>query len=86
LGALIYEKKIHRHTPNPYVVRPTLPANLQQEITQFVIDGFAKKYFSTHKKGLFRRKVPMEEMLQWTKVQYNTVFDERSSNFFFRGM
>ncbi|CAO3695182.1 unnamed protein product [Umbelopsis ramanniana] len=46
---------------------PTLPANLQQEITQFAIDGFAKKYFSTHKKGLFRRKVPMEEMLQWTK-------------------
>ncbi|KAI9285037.1 Rho GTPase activation protein, partial [Umbelopsis sp. AD052] len=45
----------------------TLPANLQREITQFVIDGFAKKYFSTHKKGLFRRKVPMEEMLQWTK-------------------
>ncbi|KAH8549091.1 Rho GTPase activation protein [Umbelopsis sp. PMI_123] len=46
---------------------PTLPVNLQREITQFAIDGFAKKYFSTHKKGLFRRKVPMEQMLQWTK-------------------
>ncbi|GAB5593534.1 hypothetical protein Unana1_08434 [Umbelopsis nana] len=48
-------------------IPPALPANLQREITQFAIDGFAKKYFSTHKKGLFRRKVPMEEMLQWTK-------------------
>lgn len=28
----------------------------------------------------------MEEMLQWTKVQYNTIFDQRSSNLFFSGM
>lgn len=49
--------------------RPTLPAGLQQEINKFAIDGFAKKYFATHKKGLFRRKVPMNEMLKWTKVK-----------------
>ncbi|CDS12396.1 hypothetical protein LRAMOSA04590 [Lichtheimia ramosa] len=48
--------------------KPALPTNLQQEITQFAIDGFAKKYFATHKRGLiFRRQVPMNEMLQWTR-------------------
>ncbi|KAI1320344.1 hypothetical protein EDD11_001145 [Mortierella claussenii] len=42
---------------------PALPAELQTSISQFRIAGFAEKYFSTHKKGLFRRKVPMEKML-----------------------
>ncbi|KAI8643705.1 hypothetical protein BD408DRAFT_385067 [Parasitella parasitica] len=51
----------------PVAKKPTLPMGLQQEINQFAIDGFAKKYFSTHKRGLFRRKVPMTEMLKWTK-------------------
>lgn len=44
-------------------VYPSLPAELQSSISQFRIAGFAQKYFSTHKKGLFRRKVPMERML-----------------------
>lgn len=52
---------------NPTPAKPTLPMGLQQEINRFAIDGFAKKYFSTHKRGLFRRKVPMTEMLKWTK-------------------
>ncbi|KAI8351794.1 hypothetical protein EDC96DRAFT_466952 [Choanephora cucurbitarum] len=47
--------------------KPALPAGLQQEITRFAIDGFAKKYFATHKRGLFRRRVPMNQMLKWTK-------------------
>ncbi|KAI8081778.1 uncharacterized protein BX664DRAFT_380722 [Halteromyces radiatus] len=47
--------------------QPSLPDGLSHDIKQFAIDGFAKKYFSTHKKGLFRRRVPMNEMLQWTK-------------------
>ncbi|ORE17755.1 Rho GTPase activation protein [Rhizopus microsporus] len=54
-------------TPAATLKKPTLPAGLQQEINKFAIDGFAKKYFATHKKGLFRRKVPMNEMLKWTK-------------------
>jgi hypothetical protein len=57
-----------RIASNKKLDRPTLPVNLQREITQFAIDGFAQKYFSTHKIGLFRRKVPREKMLQWTKV------------------
>lgn len=51
----------------PYCFRRSLPSCLQQEINQFAIDGFAKKYFATHKKGLFRRKVPLNELLCWTK-------------------
>ncbi|KAI8600445.1 hypothetical protein EDD21DRAFT_395687 [Dissophora ornata] len=47
----------------PPGTRPVLPAELQSSISQFRIAGFAQKYFSTHKKGLFRRKVPMEKML-----------------------
>ncbi|KAI8384467.1 uncharacterized protein BYT42DRAFT_562625 [Radiomyces spectabilis] len=47
--------------------KKSLPTSLQQDINQFAIDGFAKKYFATHKRGLFRRRVPMNQMLQWTK-------------------
>ncbi|KAF9439153.1 hypothetical protein BGZ76_010746 [Entomortierella beljakovae] len=47
----------------PPGTHPALPAELQSSISQFRIAGFAQKYFSTHKKGLFRRKVPMEKML-----------------------
>lgn len=45
----------------------SLPPELQNDISQFQIDGFAKKYFSTHKHGIFRRKVPMEKLLNWSK-------------------
>ncbi|KAI8347610.1 Rho GTPase activation protein [Choanephora cucurbitarum] len=45
----------------------SLPSSLQQEINQFSIDGFARRYFATHKRGLFRRTVPMDELLCWTK-------------------
>ncbi|KAI9364120.1 hypothetical protein BD770DRAFT_462691, partial [Pilaira anomala] len=48
-------------------IRRSLPSSLQQEINQFAIDGFANKYFATHKRGLFRRTVPMKELLSWTK-------------------
>ncbi|KAF9980684.1 hypothetical protein BGZ65_004802 [Modicella reniformis] len=50
-------------SPFPPGTRPVLPAELQSSISQFRIAGFARKYFATHKKGLFRRKVPMEKML-----------------------
>ncbi|RIB02959.1 hypothetical protein C2G38_2255281 [Gigaspora rosea] len=45
----------------------TLPVELQQDINRFRIDGFARKYFNTHKKGIFRRKVPVEKMLKFQK-------------------
>ncbi|KAI9275328.1 Rho GTPase activation protein [Sporodiniella umbellata] len=46
--------------------RRSLPNSLQNDIAQFAIDGYAQKYFTTHKKGLFRRRVTMNEMMQWT--------------------
>ncbi|KAG2214123.1 hypothetical protein INT46_001857 [Mucor plumbeus] len=49
------------------ISKRSLPSSLQHEINQFSIDGFAHKYFATHKRGLFRRTVPMNELLCWTK-------------------
>ncbi|CAO3682455.1 unnamed protein product [Rhizopus stolonifer] len=54
-------------TPSATLRKPTLPAGLQQEINCFAIDGFAQKFFATHKRGLFRKRVPVNEMLKWTK-------------------
>ncbi|KAI9256709.1 Rho GTPase activation protein [Sporodiniella umbellata] len=54
-------------TPSATLRKPTLPVGLQQEINRFAIDGFAQKFFATHKRGLFRKRVPVKEMLKWTK-------------------
>ncbi|KXS12662.1 hypothetical protein M427DRAFT_502256 [Gonapodya prolifera JEL478] len=45
----------------------SLPQDLSRDITQFRIEGFAKQYFSEHRKGLLRRRVPPEKMLEWSK-------------------
>lgn len=57
-------------SPSSTLRQPTLPAGLKNEINHFAIDGYAKKYFSTHKKGLFRRRVPINKMLKWSKVRH----------------
>ncbi|KAJ3038608.1 hypothetical protein HDV00_000452 [Rhizophlyctis rosea] len=44
-----------------------LPMDLKQQLTQFQLDGFAKKYFSEHRRGIFRRKVPVEKMMVYQK-------------------
>lgn len=49
-----------------------LPLDLQNEIMQFKLEGYAKKYFGTQRKGLFRRKVPIEKMLLYQKDQINS--------------
>ena len=48
----------------------SLPEDLKAEIGQFMMDGFAKKFFTTHKRGILRRKVPVEKMLIHTKVSF----------------
>ncbi|KAL1920456.1 uncharacterized protein VTP21DRAFT_833 [Calcarisporiella thermophila] len=60
------QQKNGRGSPS-YSSKRVLPEDLANDINQFRIDGFAKKYFSTHKKGIFRRRVPVEEMLLWTR-------------------
>ena len=48
--------------------KKALPGQLMKDIGQFKIEGFAKKYFNTHKQGLlFKKKVPVEQMLIFTK-------------------
>jgi hypothetical protein len=48
---------------------PTTPLSpeLSAQIRQFSIDGFAKQYFAEHRKGIFRRRVPLEKMLRHSK-------------------
>ncbi|KAF8309423.1 hypothetical protein DL93DRAFT_2085697 [Clavulina sp. PMI_390] len=46
----------------------TLPRELVDDIERFMTSEFAQSYFSTHRRGLiFRRRVPLEEMMQWQK-------------------
>ncbi|CAI2170444.1 2081_t:CDS:10, partial [Funneliformis geosporum] len=58
----------------------TLPPELQKDINQFKIDGFARKYFNTHKKGIFRKKVPVEKMLLFQKDLINQSLMVLNSN------
>lgn len=46
---------------------PKMPTELKNDISQFKIDGYALKYFTTQRRGLFRRKVPIEKMLEYQK-------------------
>ncbi|KAG8936973.1 hypothetical protein FRC03_000245 [Tulasnella sp. 419] len=46
-----------------------LPKELQEDIQQFAVEEFARRYFSTHRTGLiFRRRVPVERMMSWQKA------------------
>ncbi|TPX55048.1 hypothetical protein PhCBS80983_g05628 [Powellomyces hirtus] len=54
--------------PQTATQNKALPSELKAELSQFRIQGFAEKYFSEHKKGLFIRKtVPVEKMLIYQK-------------------
>ncbi|KAI9012756.1 hypothetical protein BC832DRAFT_547929 [Gaertneriomyces semiglobifer] len=54
----------HRLNPN----QPRLPLSLQNELSQFRIEGYAQRFFSSHRRGIFfRRKVPVEKMLVYQK-------------------
>ncbi|KAG8746338.1 hypothetical protein FRC10_005327 [Ceratobasidium sp. 414] len=45
-----------------------LPRPLADDILQFQVSDFARRYFSTHKTGLiFRRRVPVEQLMVWQK-------------------
>lgn len=46
-----------------------LPDDLVSDIQQFIASDFAKQYFSTHRTGfLFKRKIPVAQMMAWQKV------------------
>ncbi|KAF8705905.1 MyTH4 domain, partial [Rhizoctonia solani] len=45
-----------------------LPRQLAEDIQQFQVSDFARRYFSTHRTGLiFRRRVPVEQLMVWQK-------------------
>jgi hypothetical protein len=44
-----------------------LPDDLKNDICQFKIDGYAKKYFGVQRRGIFRRKVPLKKVLVYQK-------------------
>jgi len=47
---------------------PTLAEDIKRDIGMFQLEGYANHYFKTRKQGVFRRKVPIHELLVWTKV------------------
>jgi hypothetical protein len=54
----------------PFSTYPTLPQNLASDIQLFSESNYAKQYFSTHRTGfIFRRKVPVAQMMVWQKVR-----------------
>ena len=57
-----------------------LPMDLKQQLTQFQLDGFAKKYFAEHRRGIFRRRVPVEKMMVYQKVGILFAWLERAPN------
>ena len=44
-----------------------LPVSIADEINRFKLEDFAKKFFTEHKKGVFRRQIPIKRMLKWDK-------------------
>jgi hypothetical protein len=45
---------------------------LKRDINLFQLEGYAKKYFQTAKKGVFRRAIPLEELLKHSKGALTT--------------
>mmetsp|Transcript_3842 Transcript_3842/g.4770 ORF Transcript_3842/g.4770 Transcript_3842/m.4770 type:complete len:160 (+) Transcript_3842:44-523(+) len=48
-------------------IRRSLPKELQEEINMFQLVHYAEEFFETHKRGIFRRQVPVKEMLCFSK-------------------
>jgi hypothetical protein len=48
----------------------SIPHSLASEISQFASTDFARTYFAIHRRGIiWRRKIPVEEMMTWSKVK-----------------
>ncbi|KAI6044668.1 hypothetical protein EDC04DRAFT_2889756 [Pisolithus marmoratus] len=73
----IQPRSMSRHTPTTTLASgktyPVLPHDLASDIQLFVESEYAKRYFSTHRTGfIFRRKVPVEQMMAWQKGPLNS--------------
>jgi len=45
---------------------PALPQTIKEEINLFQLEGYAAHFFRQKKHGVFRKKIPVQELLQWT--------------------
>jgi hypothetical protein len=45
-----------------------LPRGMVAEINKFQLEGYAKKFFAAQKRGIFRRRIPVTELLTFQKV------------------
>lgn len=46
-----------------------LPKDVKGDISKFQLEGYARKYFKSRKKGIFKRQVPIQELLTFQKVR-----------------
>ena len=46
-----------------------LPKEVKKDISKFQLEGYAKKYFKARKKGIFKKQVPIKDMLTFQKVR-----------------
>lgn len=47
------------------------------------MDGFAQKYFGIQKKGTFiKKKIPIEDLVHWSKVSYEIINSNMSFLYF----
>lgn len=61
----------------------TLPKQLAEEIQKFQVADFAKRYFTTHRTGLiFRRKVPVEQLMSFQKVSHTNFWERPAVDLF----
>eukprot|EP01090_Pellita_catalonica_P009073 TRINITY_DN2013_c0_g1_i1.p1 TRINITY_DN2013_c0_g1~~TRINITY_DN2013_c0_g1_i1.p1 ORF type:complete len:567 (-),score=64.60 TRINITY_DN2013_c0_g1_i1:93-1793(-) len=58
-------KKVY--TDNAEEPAETLPANIKVDIGKFRMEDYARRYFDNHKKGIFRRTIPLQNRLQFQK-------------------
>ena len=64
-----------------YSTYPILPHALATDIQHFSESEYAKQYFSTHRTGfIFRRRVPVEQLMTWQKVLCQYKFYLKSLN------
>jgi hypothetical protein len=49
-----------------------LPKDVRGDIAKFQLEGYARKYFKTRKKGIFKRQVPIKDLLTFQKVHAET--------------
>jgi len=50
--------------------RSSLPEEIKRGINMFQLEGYAQHYFRTVRKGIFKRTVPVRELLVWSKVHF----------------